>query len=196
MPEIDSFTGARKAAIFLAAMGADVSAKVFKTLDEAEIETLSTEISRLPNVDEGVTADVLREFMEMALTKQYITTGGLNYALEILEKALGKARAVEVVGRIQATVQPVRFSAVRRADPNQLASILRREHPQMVALILANLEAEVGASIVDVGDVQVTGYGSNAQCKALQVRESSVDVQCYGADGAVKDSRFMVMLHS
>ena len=150
MPEIDTFSGARKAAIFLAAMGADVSAKVFKSLDEAEIETLSTEISRLPNVDEGVTADVLREFMEMALTKQYITTGGLNYALEILEKALGKARAVEVVGRIQAAVQPVRFSAVRRADPNQLASILRREHPQMVALILANLEPEIGAAIVDV----------------------------------------------
>jgi flagellar motor switch protein FliG len=150
MPEIDTFTGARKAAIFLAAMGADVSAKVFKSLDEAEIETLSTEISRLPNVDEGITSDVLREFMEMALTKQYITTGGLNYALEILEKALGKPRAVEVVGRIQAAVQPARFSAVRRADPNQLAGILRREHPQMVALILANLEPEIGASIVDV----------------------------------------------
>lgn len=150
MPEIDTFTGARKAAIFLAAMGADVSAKVFKSLDEAEIETLSTEISRLPNVDEGITSDVLREFMEMALTKQYITTGGLNYALEILEKALGKARAVEVVGRIQSAVQPARFSAVRRADPNQLAGILRREHPQMVALILANLEPEIGASIVDV----------------------------------------------
>ena len=144
------FTGARKAAIFLAAMGADVSAKVFKSLDETEIETLSTEISRLPNVDEGVTSGVLREFMEMALTKQYITTGGLSYALEILEKALGKNRAVEVVGRIQAAVQPARFSAVKRADPNQLAGILRREHPQTVALILANLEPETGAAILDV----------------------------------------------
>jgi hypothetical protein len=55
---------------------------------------------------------------------------------------------------------------------------------------------EAGPTIVNLGDVQVTGYGSNAQCKALKVRESSVDVQCYGADGAGKDSRFMVMLHS
>jgi len=147
---IEVFTGARKAAIFLAAMGADVSAKVFKSLDDAEIETLSAEISRLPTVDEQVTSGVLREFMEMALTKQYITTGGLNYALEILEKALGKNRAVEVVGRIQASVQPARFSAVKRADPNQLASILRREHPQTVALILANLEPEPGAAILEV----------------------------------------------
>src|SRR5216683_954017 len=127
------FTGARKAAIFLAAMGADVSAKVFKNLDDIEIETLSAELSRLPNVDESITSGVLREFMEMALTKQYITTGGLTYAVEVLEKALGKNRAVEVVGRIQAAVQPARFSAVKRADPNQLAGILRREHPQTIA---------------------------------------------------------------
>lgn len=149
-PEAETFTGARKAAIFLAAVGVDVSAKIFKSLDESEIETLTTEISRLPTVDEGVTSGVLREFLEMAVTKQYITTGGLNYALEILEKALGKNRAGEVVGRIQAAVQPARFSAVKSADPNQLAGILRREHPQTVALVLANLEAEAGAGILEV----------------------------------------------
>ena len=151
-PELpgEVFSGARKAAIFLAAMGADASAKIFKSLDDAEIEALSAEISRLPTVDEHVTSSVLREFMEMALTKQYITSGGMNYALEILEKALGKNRAVEVVGRIQAAVQPARFSAVKRADPNQLAGILRREHPQTVALILANLEAESSAAILEV----------------------------------------------
>ncbi len=146
--ELETLSGARKAAIFLATVGADVSAKIFRSLDEAEIETLSTEISRLPTMDENMTYAICREFLEMALTKQYITTGGMNYALEILEKALGKNRAVEVVSRIQAAVQPARFSSVKRADPNQLASILRREHPQTVALLLANLEAEVGASIL------------------------------------------------
>jgi flagellar motor switch protein FliG len=145
---LEGYSGARKAAVFLAAVGTDVSARIFKNLDDVEIETLSTEISRLPTVDETVTSAVLREFMEMALTKQYITTGGLNYALEILEKALGKNRAVEVVTRIQTAVQPARFSGVKRADPNQLASILRREHPQTVALVLANLDAEPSANIL------------------------------------------------
>ncbi len=167
MLEVDAFTGARKAAIFLAAMGADASAKVFRGLDEAEIETISTEISRLPVVDESVTSAVLREFMEMALTKQYITSGGLNYALEILEKALGKNRAVEVVTRIQASVQPARFSAVKRADPNQLASILRREHPQTVALLLANLEPEGGASIL-------TGLPEDMRAEVI-VRMATID---------------------
>lgn len=145
---LETLSGARKAAVFLAAVGADVSARIFRNLEEAEIELLSAELSRLPTVDEQVTSAVLREFLDMALTKQYITTGGLSYAVEVLEKALGRPRAQEIVGRIQAAMTPARFAAVRKADPNQLASILRREHPQTVALILANLDPEVGAQLL------------------------------------------------
>jgi flagellar motor switch protein FliG len=148
MPDLENLTGTRKAAIFLAALGADVSAKIFRSLEEEEIEVLSTEISRLPDVDEGVTSDVLKEFFEMALTQQYITSGGLSYATEILDKALGHHRASEILTRLQAASQPPRFAAVKKADPNQLASVLRREHPQTVALILANLEPETGAAIL------------------------------------------------
>ena len=146
--EIDSVNGTRKAAILLASLGADVSAKIFKSLSEEEIEVLSTEISRLSNVDDAATSAVTREFLQMALTKQYITQGGVSYALAILDKAVGRTRAVEIMGRIQTTIEPTRFAGVRKADPNQLASILRREHPQMIALVLASLEPEAGAAII------------------------------------------------
>ena len=146
--ELETLSGPRKAAIFLATMGADVSARIFRQFDDSEIETLTAEISKLPSVDDGITSLVLREFLEMAVTKQYITTGGLSYALEVLEKAVGDKRANEVIGRIQTSVQPARFAAVKKADPNQLASILIREHPQTVALLLANLEPELAAAIL------------------------------------------------
>lgn len=146
--EVPQLSGVRKAAIFLASMGADVSARIFRSLEEDEIENLSAELSRLSNVDEGVTSAVLREFLEMALTQQYITSGGLAYATEVLDKALGRPRAVEIIARMQAGAEPPRFAAVKKADPNQIASILRREHPQTVALILANLGPEAGAAIL------------------------------------------------
>jgi flagellar motor switch protein FliG len=146
--DLEVLSGQRKAAIFLASLGADISARIFKNLAENEIEQLSTEISRLANVDEAVTVAVTKEFLQMAMTKQYITSGGLSYALEILDKAVGRHRAVEIVGRIQATLEPSRFAAVKKADPNHLASILRREHPQTVALVLASLEPETGAAII------------------------------------------------
>jgi flagellar motor switch protein FliG len=146
--DLDVMSGTRKAAILLTSLGADISAKIFKSLSEEEIELLSTEISRLANVDDSATFAVTKEFLEMALTKQYITSGGLNYALSILDKAVGHNRAVEIVGRIQSALEPSRFAAVKKADPNQLASILRREHPQTVALVLASLEPEAGAAII------------------------------------------------
>jgi flagellar motor switch protein FliG len=146
--EVPALPGLRKAAILLTSLGADASARVFKNLNEQEIEALSAEITRLSNVDDAVTAAVTREFLQMALTKQYITTGGLQYALEVLDKAVGRNRAVEIVARIQAATEAPRFGAVRKADPNHLASILRREHPQTVALVLANLEPESGAAIL------------------------------------------------
>jgi flagellar motor switch protein FliG len=72
----------------------------------------------------------------------------MTYALAILDKAVGHNRAVEIVGRIQSAIEPSRFAAVKKADPNQLASILRREHPQTIALVLASLEPEAGAAII------------------------------------------------
>lgn len=148
LTEVETLSGPRKAAIFLTSLGADVSARIFKSLSETEIETLSGEISRLSSVDETVSSAVTREFLQMALTKQYITSGGLNYALEVLDKSVGRNRAVEIVARIQSTLEPARFGSIRKADPNHLASILRREHPQTVALVLANLEPEAGAAIL------------------------------------------------
>ena len=148
LSEVETLSGPRKAAIFLTSLGADVSARIFKSLSENEIETLSGEISRLSSVDETLSSAVTREFLQMALTKQYITTGGLNYALEVLDKSVGRNRAVEIVARIQSTLEPARFGAIRKADPSHLASILRREHPQTVALVLANLEPEAGAAIL------------------------------------------------
>ncbi len=148
MAEFDQLSGPRKAAIFLTTVGADISASIFKSLDETEIEALSTEISRLTNVDDGIASLVLTEFIQMSLTKQYMTSGGMNYALDVLERAVGRNRAGEIVGRIQTTLQPPRFAAVKKADPNHLANILRREHPQTVALILVNLEPETGAAIL------------------------------------------------
>ena len=146
--DIQSFSGARKAAIFIAAMGADVAAKVFKNLDDGEITTLSTEISHLPVIDEEMTHEVLQEFLQMAVTGQYITTGGMNFAAELLDKALGKNRAAEIQTRIEAASQPTSFAAVKKADPKHLMSILRREHPQTVALVLANVEPASAASIL------------------------------------------------
>lgn len=146
--QIESLSGLKKAAIFLVSLGADASAQVFKRLDEAEIEVLSAEISRLREVSGSVTAAVLKEFNQMALAQEYITQGGINYAMEILDKALGRQKALEIVSRLQANLQPAPFAVMKKADPKHLLDFIRREHPQTIALILANLESDAASVIL------------------------------------------------
>src|SRR3990172_6628104 len=145
---MESLSGLRKAAILLVSLGADASAQIFKELDEAEIEVLTAEISRLRDVPGAVTSAILKEFTQMALANEFITQGGTNYAMEILEKALGRPKALEIISRLQASLQPPPFHLMRNAHPKQLLDFIRREHPQTIALILANLEAESSAVIL------------------------------------------------
>jgi flagellar motor switch protein FliG len=148
MTESVSFSGTQKAAILLISLGADLSAQVFKAMNEDEIEELTTEISRLPNVPAMTTGDVLEEFHQMALAQEYIAQGGVAYASEVLERALGPKRAREILERLKGQIQPAAFEIVKKVDPKNLLDFIRREHPQTIALILANMEPKQAAPIL------------------------------------------------
>lgn len=145
---IDALSGTRKAAILLVTLGTDASAEIFKRLIDPEIEELTTEISRVGEVSSDVTRAVLEEFSQLAQARSYILKGGLAYAREVLRKAFAPARADEVLARLQLALQPAPFAAMRKTDPKHLSDFIRREHPQTVALILANLESEMAAEVL------------------------------------------------
>lgn len=146
----DTLSGTRKAAILLVSLGADVSAELFKRLSEDEVEELTTEISRVGEVPAEVTRTVMEEFSQLAQARSYILKGGLAYAREVLRKAFPPARADEILARLQASLQPAPFSSMRKTDPKHLSDFIRREHPQTVALILANLEADMAAEVLAI----------------------------------------------
>ncbi len=143
-----SLSGTQKAAILLISLGAELSAQVFKAMNDDEIEELTTEISRLPNVPAVTTGDVLEEFHQMALAQEYIAQGGVAYASEVLERALGPKRAREILERLKGQIQPAAFEIVKKVDPKNLLDFIRREHPQTIALILANMDPKQAAQIL------------------------------------------------
>jgi flagellar motor switch protein FliG len=148
MREAGSFSGTQKAAVLLISLGAELSAQVFKSMNDAEIEELTTEISRFPNVPAANTGDVLEEFHQMALAQEYIAQGGVAYASEVLERALGPKRAKEILERLKGQIQPAAFEIVKKVDPKNLLDFIRREHPQTIALILANMDPKQAADIL------------------------------------------------
>lgn len=135
-------TGKQKAAILLITLGPDVSARVFRHLREEEIEDLTLEIAALPRVEPEYKDAILAEFHELCLASEYISQGGIEYAKEVLEKALGAERAHEVITRLTASLQVRPFDFARKADPGQLLSFIQNEHPQTIALIMAYLQPE------------------------------------------------------
>ena len=140
--------GLERAAILLISLGPEKSAKIFKHLREDEIEQLTLEIANISSVSPQMKENVMKEFYEVCLAQQYIAEGGINYARELLEKALGVEQAKLVLSKLTASLQVRPFEFIRKTDPAQLLSFIQDEHPQTIALILAYLSPGQASQVV------------------------------------------------
>ena len=144
----EEYTGIQKASILLIALGPEKSANIFKHLKEDEIEELTLEIANTRSVSPQTKEDVLNEFYQVCLAQQYIAEGGIGYANELLDKALGAEKAQEVITKLTASLQVRPFEFVRKTDPSQLLNFIQDEHPQTIAMILSYLSASQSAMIL------------------------------------------------
>ena len=148
MAKSENINGVQKAAILLIALGPDKSANVFKHLKEDEIEQLTLEIANTRSVSPAIKDSILDEFYEVCLAQQYIAEGGITYAKDLLEKALGAERAKDVIGKLTASLQVRPFEFVRKTDASQLLNFIQDEHPQTIALILSYLSPGQASAII------------------------------------------------
>ncbi len=148
MASNEELKGIQKAAILLIALGPEKSSLIFKHLKEEEIEDLTLEIANTKSVTPQVKEKVINEFYEVCLAQQYIAEGGIGYAKELLEKALGTDKAMDVIGKLTASLQVKPFEFVKKTDASQLLNFIQDEHPQTIALILSYLSAGQAATIL------------------------------------------------
>lgn len=144
----EEFNGIQKAAILLITLGPEKSASIFKHLKEEEIEELTLEIANTRSVDPQTKEEVLNEFYQVCLAQQYIAEGGIGYAKELLEKALGEEKAQSVISKLTASLQVRPFEFVRKTEPSQLLNFIQDEHPQTIAMILSYLSSGQAAMII------------------------------------------------
>ena len=144
----EQFSSKQKAAMLLIALGPEKSASVFKYLKEEEIEQLTLEIASIKAVSPKVKEEILQEFYEMCLAQEYIAEGGIGYARQLLEKALGSDKAVEVINKLTVSLQVRPFEFARKTEAAQLVNFIQNEHPQTIALILSYLKPSQSAEII------------------------------------------------
>ena len=144
----DKMSGLQKSAILLIALGPEKSSSIFKHLKEEEIEELTLEIANTRSITPQIKEGIIEEFYQLCLAQQYIAEGGIGYAKELLEKALGTEKAMSVIGKLTASLQVKPFEFVRKTDASQLLNFIQDEHPQTIALILSYLSPMQASMII------------------------------------------------
>ncbi|MFN0181407.1 MAG: flagellar motor switch protein FliG [Gemmatimonadales bacterium] len=155
--DLPTLTGIRKAAILCMTLGRERAADIMKLLSAQEVEELGREIAITPGIDPPVVQAVLEEFRGVFQAAEAAARGGVLVAQEILERALGPQRARQILERIHEQIADTGLKRLRKAAPELLTSVLRGEHPQTIALILAHLDARQSAGVISNMDQAIAG---------------------------------------
>lgn len=150
-------TGEQKAAVLLMSLGADLSSKVLKYgFNDNDIERITGAISDIDQVKSDASAIVMEECFQLLRAREYVLSGGIDYAKDLLEKTVGPVKTVEILEKVTQSMRQVPFQNLRKADPRQLIGFIRDEHPQTIAFIVAHLKPDQAALVLSelTSDVQ------------------------------------------
>ena len=143
MPMID------KVARFFVLIGEDATVKIFQNLPINLVEDISTAITQLSSIDKEMSLAILAEFHLFTKSKSFITSGGYDYAKEILYKSLGKGEADEVLAKLsRMKLAAQSFSYLDAINPKQLSDFIKDESPHTIAVILSHMEAAGAADVL------------------------------------------------
>lgn len=146
--DMKNMSGREKAAVLLISLGQETSSDIYKNLNESEIEQLTLDITNFQTVDPDLRNEVLTEFYDMCVAQNYISQGGILYAKEILEKAVGTDKAMQLIEKLTSSLQVRPFDFARKADPAQLFGLIQNECPQTIALFFSYLAPEQAAQLL------------------------------------------------
>ena len=148
MSKPGAISAKKKASAVMVALGAESASRIYKYMHDEEIELLTMEIATMKEFSAENMEAVLTEFYNLCLTQKFVTEGGLEYAKEILNKAIGAQGASALIDKVTKSLQTRAFDFLRKVDPQYLLTFIQNEHPQTVALILSFLRPEQASAVL------------------------------------------------
>ena len=142
-------TPPQKAAAVIVSLGADKASGLYQFMEPEEIEALTLEVARLGMLDSEQTEAVLTEFYQNCMTSKAVTEGGLEYARTVLEKAFGNQTALALLEKVTKSLKNREFAFLDKADVKSLYSALQNERPQTMALVLAYVDPDKAAGVIE-----------------------------------------------
>ena len=154
---IKTFTGPQKVAVFLVAIGVEKSVPFLKLLPDDEVEKVTIEIAKLKNLPSEIVSQIVLDYYVMMLADKFVTKGGLTYAQDMLESAYGLDRAKKLIKKVRSATEVTGFRLLQSINPAELLNYLQKEHPQTIALILANMKYPQAAGIISELSTELQG---------------------------------------
>jgi flagellar motor switch protein FliG len=137
----------QKVAVIMVGLGEEVAGEIMKHLSDYEIEEITQAIAGLKSIPPEIIDGVLEEFEQHLLAGEWVSQGGADFARAALERAVGPRKAQEILDRVTSRVSSG-FYILKNVGPEQVAPFISHEHPQTVALILSQLDANQSAGIL------------------------------------------------
>jgi flagellar motor switch protein FliG len=138
----------QKAALIIISLGAEKAARIYHYLKEEEVEELTVEVASIHRVDSEKVESTMNEFFDLCLARNYISNGGIDYARDVLDRAYGGKRALQLISKVTDTLHEHSFEFLKKADHKHLLSFIQYEHPQTIALIMLYASSDQAAAIL------------------------------------------------
>jgi flagellar motor switch protein FliG len=146
--DVNGLNGIQKAAVLLISLGVEKAAKILKKLDESEVEKLTIAIAKMEDINSEMVESVRKEYHGLIQTQVYAIEGGTDYAHNLLAESIGEKKADEIMKKYQIENEVDAFGLFQQATTGEAVRFLKKESPQMIAVILAHLEIEKAAEIL------------------------------------------------
>jgi len=140
--------GIKKAAILLVSMDQEAGSRILGLLDPETMEKVTQAVAGLGVVQQDERDQVIEEFYQMNMAKQYVQQGGIEYAKALLRKSVPGDEAERIVSNVERSMTERPFSFLQKTDVRNLLSFIQEEHPQTIALVLGHMEAQQAAEVI------------------------------------------------
>ncbi|HEX4937184.1 MAG TPA: flagellar motor switch protein FliG, partial [Candidatus Kapabacteria bacterium] len=144
-----------KAAILLMSLGEDNAAEVLRHMGPKEVQKLGMTMSRLQNVQKDQVEGVMAEFMDVISNQTSLGVGADGYIRKMLNNALGEDKASTLIDRILTGGNTTGLDTQRWMDARSISDLIRFEHPQIQAIVIAYLDPDQGAEALRYFDERV-----------------------------------------
>lgn len=149
MPEMGgNFTGVQRAAVLLMSLGEAEAAEVLKHMGAKEVQKVGAAMATISNVSKEQANGVLQEFVGAMEAQTSLGVGADDYVRKVLVNALGEDKAGGIIDRILLGRNTKGLDALKWMEPRAVAELVRNEHPQIMAIVLAHLDADQAAEVL------------------------------------------------